>query len=144
MSAGATRPRRGSRSAMAPSHRENGRQARERRHRSRTMDMASPQAIPDDLLINAADEIRIRQHQILADANLVGGIDQEIVRDRLWGCHVHRPAPMPALARLPSVFAVTWRHCRATAAPRPRRAGGHLSAAWSVPNRSYRRSRRWT
>src|SRR6202048_824723 len=42
-----------------------GRQAQGHGRRSRIMVMASPSAIPDDLLINAADEIRIRQDLVL-------------------------------------------------------------------------------
>src|ERR1700737_3039801 len=39
--------------------------AQEHGRRSRVMVMASPNTIPDDLLINAADEIRIRQDLVL-------------------------------------------------------------------------------
>src|SRR2546429_3061260 len=66
MSAGGTgSPRDSLPTTTMVSRRASGRQAREHGRRSRITVMASPSAIPDDLLINAADEIRIRQDLVL-------------------------------------------------------------------------------
>src|SRR5450631_1661859 len=62
---GETRPPRDCLPRSAFHHGANGRRLRKHRRRSSTMDMAPPNAIPDDLLINASDEIRIRQDLVL-------------------------------------------------------------------------------
>src|SRR5437764_4968006 len=65
MCGGVTRPPREGRLTSAFHRHENATRARKYRRRSSTMDMAPPNAIPDDLLINASDEIRIRQDLVL-------------------------------------------------------------------------------